>query len=179
MPTRNGSKKMKPQPTIWTNVGRAFLTTLALMVVETILLILIMSLVQWICYGTKSYIEGVNPFVSILSNAAFVFLMRFVLGFSLLNTALWLFLDLEAKTISLKLACFANALTILVMYVVWDHNFDILKELFRLKDWDDLFDPFKTAVYCALLSPLIVKPVNFLPTSFAVILKKAESNQVG
>jgi hypothetical protein len=165
-------KSIATTQTFAQHLGKAFLTTLALMVVEMFLMALIMILVQIICCGNNSGIAGVNPFISILSGSAFVFLMRFILGFSLANTILWLIISLSNRRIPIWAACLMNCLSILVMYAVWDKQYEIFHSLFYIKDWEDLFGSYQTALMCAVMSPLVVGKMKFFPNSLPIILRE-------
>ena len=145
------------------------------MVVETILMALIMILVQLAFWGTNSGIVGVNPFISIISNAWFIFLMRFLLGFCLFNSLLWLVLSaLPEVKIPLAVVCVLNVLSILAMYLVWNQTYDIFRSLSYVKSLEDLFGVYQVALLCAAVSPIIVRKMAFLPNSLSLILKESK-----
>ena len=152
--------------------GRAFVSSITLTLIETIMMYLVQSLVQIILYGSKSGIVGVNPFVSIISNAAFILVMRVLLGFTLFNMGVWCLIALLRRKISLPLACLANATSIFMMYCVWNWNYQIFHSLFYVKGISDLFGLYQTGLLCGLLSPIIAYRISLVPNILPVILKK-------
>jgi hypothetical protein len=149
------------------------ITSVLLALIESFLTCLVKIFAQIIYFGTGSPIAGVNPFVSIMEGCAFVLFMRLILGFIFLNSAMWTFIALLKIKISLLVCCLVNGLSIIIMYWVWDSKYNMLDNLFYLREPYHYFGWAQCGLLVSLCSPIVLYKMHFIPNIIHILASQA------
>jgi hypothetical protein len=153
---------------------RSFVTSIALAVIETLLLIVLLILVFGVTgffLGWRSGVAGVNPIVSIIRDCLFTLSMRIVLGFTLFNWLMWAALAASPLKFPISVLGLVNGLALFLMYCVWNAQYQILPELFHVYRAMDIFNIYRSALVCSLFAPLILRQLTWLPTVIPWLLR--------
>jgi hypothetical protein len=159
-------------PILW----RSFITSLALAIIETLLLIwlLIVIFVLTDMFGSATGIAGNIQASTIIRDCVFVFSMRLVLGFTLLNCLMWIILAGSPIRLPMLGLAIANGASLFVMYCVSNSRYQILEELFTVYEpvnVRSIFNVYRAALLCSLLSPVILRNFGWLPTVLPWVLR--------